>query len=87
MGVLPLQFTDGTTAQTLQLVGTETYDVLGLGPELKPQQDLTLRIHRADESVVDVLVRCRIDTPIEIDYYQHGGILPYVLRDIVRSDS
>ncbi|WP_415907744.1 aconitate hydratase AcnA [Oleiharenicola sp. Vm1] len=83
MGVLPLQFKEGTTAQTLKLDGTETYDVVGLSPAVKPQQDLTLRITRKDGSVQDVAVTCRIDTPIEIDYYQHGGILPYVLRQIV----
>jgi aconitate hydratase len=83
MGVLPLQFKEGTTAQTLQLDGSETYDVLGLSPALRPQQDLTLRITRKNGAVEDVVVRCRIDTPIEIDYYQHGGILPYVLRQIV----
>ncbi len=83
MGVLPLQFKDGTTAQTLQLDGTETYDVVGLSPALKPQQDLVLRLTRKNGTVEDVAVRCRIDTPIEIDYYQHGGILPYVLRQIV----
>ncbi|OAM87702.1 aconitate hydratase [Termitidicoccus mucosus] len=83
MGVLPLQFKDGTTAQTLKLDGTETYDVLGLDSNIRPQQDLTLRIMRKDGAVEDVSVRCRIDTPIEIDYYQHGGILPYVLRQIV----
>jgi aconitate hydratase len=83
MGVLPLQFKEGTTAQTLKLDGTETYDVLGLGAALKPQQDLTLRIRRANGATEEVPVRCRIDTPIEIDYYQHGGILPYVLRQLV----
>ncbi|HVS53278.1 MAG TPA: aconitate hydratase [Opitutaceae bacterium] len=83
MGVLPLQFKEGTTAQTLKLDGFETYDVIGLSPALKPQQDLTLRITRKDGSVEMVPVKCRIDTPIEIDYYQHGGILPYVLRQIV----
>jgi aconitate hydratase len=83
MGVLPLQFKEGTTAQTLRLDGTETYDVIGLSPALKPQQDLTLRITRKEGMVEMVPVRCRIDTPIEIDYYQHGGILPYVLRQIV----
>ncbi|HET7536204.1 MAG TPA: aconitate hydratase [Candidatus Didemnitutus sp.] len=83
MGVLPLQFKEGTTAQTLHLDGTETYDVVGLSPAVKPQQDLTLRITRADGTKQDVPVTCRIDTPIEIDYYQHGGILPYVLRQIV----
>jgi aconitate hydratase len=83
MGVLPLQFKEGTTAQTLQLDGFETYDVVGLSPDIKPQQDLVLRITRKGGEVLDVPVRCRIDTPIEIDYYQHGGILPYVLRQIV----
>ncbi|MDB6015726.1 MAG: acnA [Pedosphaera sp.] len=83
MGVLPLQFKEGTTAQTLKLDGTETYDVLGLNGSLKPQQDLTLRIIRANGQVENVPVRCRIDTPIEIDYYQHGGILPFVLRQLV----
>ena len=83
MGVLPLQFKDGVTAQTLKLVGTETYDVIGLDASIKPQQDLVLRITRQDGAVENVSVRCRIDTPIEIDYYQHGGILPYVLRQII----
>ncbi len=83
MGVLPLQFKEGTTAQTLKLDGTETYDVVGLSAAIKPQQDLTLKVTRKDGTVENVAVRCRIDTPIEIDYYQHGGILPYVLRQIV----
>ena len=83
MGVLPLQFKDGTTAQTLKLDGTETYDIVGLDANIKPQQDLTLKITRKGGAVENVSVRCRIDTPIEIDYYQHGGILPYVLRQLV----
>ncbi len=83
MGVLPLQFKEGTTAQTLKLDGTETYDIVGLDANIKPQQDLTLKITRKDGSVENVSVKCRIDTPIEIDYYQHGGILPYVLRQLV----
>ena len=83
MGVLPLQFKEGMTAQTLKLDGTEKYDVLGLGSGLKPQQDLTLRITRANGAVENVPVTCRIDTPIEIEYYQHGGILPYVLRQLL----
>ncbi|MBI2814726.1 MAG: aconitate hydratase AcnA [Opitutae bacterium] len=83
MGVLPLQFQEGTTAQTLKLDGAETYDVVGLTAAIKPQQDLALRITRKGGTVENVPVRCRIDTPIEIDYYQHGGILPYVLRQIV----
>jgi aconitate hydratase len=83
MGVLPLQFKEGTTAQTLKLDGSETYDVLGLNAGLKPQQDLTLRITRASGQAENIPVFCRIDTPIEIDYYQQGGILPYVLRQLV----
>jgi aconitate hydratase len=83
MGVLPLQFKEGTSAQTLQLDGTETFDVLGLSATLKPQQDLTLRITRANGKSEDVPVKCRIDTPIEVDYYQHGGILPFVLRQLI----
>jgi len=83
MGVLPLQFKEGTTAQTLELVGSETYDIVGLDANIKPQQDLTLKVTRKSGAVENVPVRCRIDTPIEIDYYQHGGILPYVLRQLM----
>jgi aconitate hydratase len=83
MGVLPLQFKEGINAQFLNLDGRELYDVLGLSAKLRPQQDLTLRITRATGATEDVPVTCRIDTPIEIDYYQHGGILPYVLRQLV----
>jgi aconitate hydratase len=87
MGVLPLQFKEGVSAQTLKLDGTETFDIVGLGSGLKPQQDLTLQIKRAGGQVERVPVTCRIDTPIEIDYYQHGGILPYVLRQLLRSEA
>jgi aconitate hydratase len=83
MGVLPLQFKDGASAQSLKLDGTETFDVIGLSPAVKPQQDLTLRITRKCGTVENIVVACRIDTPIEIEYYQHGGILPYVLRQLV----
>jgi aconitate hydratase len=83
MGVLPLQFKEGTTAQTLGLDGTEVYDVLGLSSQLKPRQHLTLRVTRADGQREEISVHCRIDTPIEIDYYRHGGILPYVLRQLI----
>ena len=83
MGVLPLQFKEGTTAQSLKLDGSESYDIVGLDANIKPQQDLTLKITRKNGTVENVAVRCRIDTPIEIDYYQHGGILPFVLRQLV----
>ena len=83
MGVLPLQFKEGVNGQTLKLDGTEIYDVLGVSEALVPQQDLTLRITRSSGQIELVAVRCRIDTPIEIEYYQHGGILPYVLRQLI----
>jgi aconitate hydratase len=83
MGVLPLQFKEGTSAQTLNLDGTELYAVIGLDARLKPQQDLILRITPQTGPEQQVPVTCRIDTPVEIDYYQHGGILPYVLRQLV----
>jgi aconitate hydratase len=83
MGVLPLQFKDGVTAQSLGLTGTETYDVFGLSAALRPQQEVDVRITRADGSTLEVSTICRIDTPIEVEYYQHGGILPYVLRQII----
>ena len=82
MGVLPLQFKEGISAKTLGLDGTELYSISGLDASLRPQQDLTLVITKKDGSAMEVPVICRIDTPIEIDYYQHGGILPFVLREI-----
>jgi aconitate hydratase len=83
MGVLPLQFPDGVTAQTLSLDGTEVSDVLGLSDDIVPRQDVTLRIARKDGSVIEQPVKLRIDTPIEVDYYRHGGILPFVLRQLL----
>ena len=83
MGILPLQFHEGTTVQTLGLDGTESYDIVGLGEDLKPRQELTLRITRKDGSTKDVTVKVRIDTPIEVDYYRHGGILPFILRQLI----
>jgi aconitate hydratase len=85
MGVLPLQFPDGVTAQTLGLDGTEVTDVLGLSDDITPRQDVTLRITRKDGSVLEQPVRLRIDTPIEVDYYRHGGILAFVLRQLLSS--
>jgi aconitate hydratase len=82
MGVLPLQFKAGQSWQTLGLTGTEVIDVIS-HPQLKPQSDATLRITRADGTVQEVIVTLRVDTPIEVDYYQSGGILPYVLRQLL----
>jgi len=83
MGVLPCQFEEGTSAQTLALDGTETFDLLGLSEAIRPQQYATLVIHRQSGAEERVTVRLRIDTPIEIDYYRHAGILPYVLRQLL----
>jgi aconitate hydratase len=84
MGVLPLQFKDGQSAESLGLDGTETFDLEGLsGVDIKPRQDVLLRIHRQDGATEEVGLTLRIDTPIEVEYYKNGGILPYVLRQLL----
>jgi aconitate hydratase len=83
MGVLPLQFKGTDSAQSLGLAGDELVDVVGIESGIKPQMDVKLVIHRKDGSIKEVPVLLRIDTPIEVDYYLHGGILPYVLRELV----
>jgi aconitate hydratase len=82
MGVLPLQFSGNDSAVTLGLKGDETVDVVGLD-EIHPQQELKLRITPPDGRVVEIRVKSRIDTAIEVDYYKHGGILPFVLRELM----
>jgi aconitate hydratase len=83
MGVLPLQFKEGESAQSLNLDGTEKFDLIGLQGTVKPRQEVTLKITRADGSSEEATLILRIDTPIEVEYYQHGGILPYVLRQLI----
>jgi aconitate hydratase len=83
MGVLPCQFKEGTTAASLNLDGSETFDLTGFEHGIMPLQELTLAVHRADGASENVQVTLRIDTPIEVEYYQHGGILPYVLRQLI----
>jgi len=85
MGVLPLQFKGEDSAASLNLRGDETFDVTGLKDGIAPQQDVTLTIHRADGKNQNVTLRLRIDTPVEVDYLLHGGILPYVLRQLLTS--
>jgi len=80
MGVLPLQFAEGTTAQSLALDGSEVFSITGLSDKIRPGQEVMLEIQRQDGQNKSVSVKLRIDTPIEIDYYRHGGILPFVLR-------
>jgi aconitate hydratase A / 2-methylisocitrate dehydratase len=82
MGVLPLQFLGADSAQSLGLTGEETIDVV-VPDEIMPQQELTLVIRKSDGPENRITVKSRIDTPIEVDYYKHGGILPYVLRELL----
>lgn len=84
MGVLPLQFKEGQSAATLGLDGSETFDLVGLeGKDVRPMQDVALRINRADGESEEVPLTLRIDTPIELEYYKGGGILQYVLRQLL----
>src|SRR5437763_10364524 len=83
MGVLPLQFLEGTSAQTLGLDGSEVFSITGLSDKIRPGQEVMLEIQRQDGQNKSVPVKLRIDTPIEIDYYRHGGILPFVLRQLL----
>src|SRR6059036_853408 len=83
MGVLPLQFAEGTTAQSLALDGSEVFSITGLSDSIKPGQQITFEIDSKQHEKRSVPVKLRIDTPIEIDYYRHGGILPFVLRQLL----
>jgi aconitate hydratase len=84
MGVLPLQFADGESAASLGLTGHEQFDVLGLGAlnDGVTPSELTVRAVAEDGAVTEFSARLRIDTPMEAEYYRHGGILPYVLRQL-----
>jgi aconitate hydratase len=83
MGVLPLQFIGNDSVDTLKITGAESFDLIGLEHDIKPQQEVTLVIKRANGQSQQVKVLLRIDTPIEVDYYRHGGILPFVLRQLL----
>ena len=83
MGVLPLQFLGDDSVQSLGITGNETFDLKGIEGEIKPQQQVTLVITRANGEKQEVSLLLRIDTPIEVDYYKHGGILPFVLRQLL----
>ena len=84
MGILPLQFKPGQNPQTLGLDGTETYATVNLSDELKPLQDVTVRAETTDGRVITFETTCRIDTPVEVDYYRNGGILHTVLRNFLK---
>jgi aconitate hydratase len=85
MGILPLQFEEGTSAVSLGLDGSEIFDITGVAGDLRPRQQATLVIRKRDGATSEVPVTVRIDTPIEVDYYEHGGILPFVLRQLLKS--
>lgn len=85
MGVLPLEFQDGDSAHSLGLDGSEVVSLPGLSDDLQPQQSLTAVIARANGETEEISLKVRVDTPIEVEYIRHGGILPFVLRDIIRS--
>jgi aconitate hydratase len=83
MGVLPLQFKGSDSLTSLNLAGDETFDLIGINDNLKPQQEITLVISRKDGTKHNVVLLLRIDTPIEVDYYRNGGILPFVLKELI----
>jgi aconitate hydratase len=83
MGVLPFQFTGSDSVASLGIKGDETIDIVGVENEVKPRQEFPLVIRRKDGTTREIRVLLRIDTPIEVDYYLHGGILPFVLRDLL----
>ncbi len=82
MGVMPLEFKDGQSRKTLNLDGTEIFDITGIAGGITPAMDVPVKITRADGSVEEIVTKCRIDTLDEVEYYRHGGILQYVLRNI-----
>jgi aconitate hydratase len=83
MGVLPCQFTGADSAASLGIDGSEEFDIVGLESGIRPQMDVALVIRRKDGATQRIPLLLRIDTPIEVDYYLHGGILPYVLRELL----
>ena len=87
MGILPLQFKDGRNRESLGLTGQETFDIANLNDHLKPRQNLTVRATRADGTTIEFVTTCRIDTPVEIEYYRNGGILQTVLRKMLKAES
>ncbi|TBR07897.1 MAG: aconitate hydratase, partial [Rugosibacter sp.] len=83
MGVLPLQFLGTESAESLGIIGNEIFDLEGLDGDIQPQQEVTLVVRQFNGTTRRIALRLRIDTPIEVDYYRHGGILPFVLRQLL----
>jgi aconitate hydratase A / 2-methylisocitrate dehydratase len=84
MGVLPLQFKDGETAATYKLTGREIFDIVGVGESLRPRGEVTVRATDGEGTVREIVATTRIDTPEELVAFRHGGILPYVLRQLLK---
>ena len=84
MGVLPMQFKEGESAESLGLKGNETFDFDGISDNLKPRQDISVTIKFPEGQIKKFMVTCRLDTPVEIDYFRNGGILPTVLRKLAK---
>ncbi len=85
MGILPLQFRVGETPETLELTGFETYTIEGIADGVAPGQPVTVRARRDDGTERVFTAISRIETPDEVAYYRHGGILPYVLRQLMKT--
>jgi aconitate hydratase A / 2-methylisocitrate dehydratase len=83
MGVLPLEFRAGQNAASLKITGRERYDILGMGDALRPRGVVTVRVTCPDLSIQDITTTARIDTPEELVAFRHGGILPYVVRQLM----
>jgi aconitate hydratase len=83
MGVLPLQFKNGLSAENLGLDGTEIYDIVGLEGNLSPHSEVTIKAKKADGTSINFQVLVRIDTAVEVEYYRNGGILQTVLRNMM----
>ena len=79
-----VSFKEGVNARSLKLDATETFDIVGLKDGMEPREDLTLIIHRQNGETIDLPLMLRIETPVEVEYYRHGGILPYVLRQLLK---
>ena len=86
MGILPLEFRDGESLRSLGLTGRERFDIGDVASGIEPRQELPVLAIADDGSERSFTVRCRIDTPVEAEYYRHGGILPYVLRELLETE-
>jgi aconitate hydratase len=87
MGVLPLEFSEEDNPDTLGLDGSEFYSTIGLNDDLSPGQEITIKATKQDGSEISFQTICRIDTPVEVEYYRNGGILQAVLRDFLKDQS